>query len=286
MGEALLLILAAAAGGLAAVAAREVLLGAPRLAAWLRAAARPLARAGREGYAPSASEQRRLGMLGSAAILALVIFTFGPGPLALAAAAGPLAAGSLVARRRERYRREVERSIPEIAAAVADAISAGSSVRAALAGAATSLEGPPARELARLAAELELGAPTASALEAVRGRMRSSRVDALVGALLSQQVAGGDLAGLMRRLGTAAAESDRVADDARAATTQARFTGLLVVAMPAGAAVFAELLEPGFVSKVISDPAGVVLLAIAGALQLAGFWVIRGLGRPDDTEAA
>lgn len=277
----ILMLLAAASGGLVAVAVREAVVSAPRAGAWLASAARPLSRAGREGYAPSPVEQRRLGVLGSGAILALVVFAFGPGPLALVAATGPLAAGSLVARRRERYRRQVERSVPEVAAAVADAISSGNSVRAALAGASGSLEGPPARELARVGAELELGASTAEALAALRGRLRSPRVDALVSALLSQQVAGGDLAGLMRRLGTAAAEGDRVADDARAATAQARFTGLLVVAMPAGAGLFAELLEPGFVSRVLSDPAGAVLIALAAALQVAGFWAIRRLGRPD-----
>ena len=82
----------------------------------------------------------------------------------------------------------------------------------------------------------------------------------------------------MRRLGAAMAERDRVADDAHAATTQARFTGLLVVALPAGATLFAELLSPGFVGRVLGDPAATMMLAAAGALQLAGFALIRRLG--------
>ncbi len=64
------------------------------------------------------------------------------------------------------------------------------------------------------------------------GRMRSPRVDAFAAALLSQRLAGGDLAGLLRRFAAGAAERERVAEDARSATAQARFTGLLVVAMP------------------------------------------------------
>ena len=280
MGDPLLIPLAAMAGGLMAVAGREAVLSAPQAGAWLAGAALPLARAGSEGYDPSAAEQRRLGFLGSGAILTLVLVLVGPGPLAIASAAGPSLAASLVARRRERYRRAVERSVPEVAAAIADAISGGGSVRAALAAAATSLEGPPARELARVAAELELGASTSDALAALRRRLGSDRVDVLARALVSHQVAGGDIASLMRRLGYASAERDRVSDDARAATTQARFTGLLVVAMPAGAALFAELLEPGFVSRVASEPAAAMLLVVAGGLQLTGFWAIRRLGRP------
>ncbi len=280
MGGAALIALVSMAGGLAAVAVRETVVSAPGVASWLRTSIAPLRRASREGYAPSAEEQRRLALLGSGAIAATAILLAGPGPLAVAAAAGPWCVGALVAGRRERYRRAVERSVPDMASAIADAISGGHSVRGALAAAAGSLDGPAAAELARVAAELELGASTAEALSAMRARVRSDRVDSLATALLSQQVAGGDVASLMRRLAAAAADRDRVADEARAATTQARFTGLLVVALPAGAALFAELLQPGFVSRVLSEPASAAMLVAAGGLQALGFGLIRRLGRP------
>lgn len=282
MGEAALIAFAALAGGLVAVAAREAFLSAPRLAEWLRQTFAPLTRAGREGYAPSAEEQRRLAIVGSATIAGAVVLAAGIGPLAIAAAAGPWCAGALVASRRERYRRTVERSVPDVASAIADAISGGRSVRGALAAAPDALDGPPSAELARVAADLELGASTRDALAAMRGRVRSERVDSLASALLSQQMAGGDVAALMRRLAVAAADRDRVADEARAATTQARFTGLLVVALPAGAALFAELLQPGFISRVFSEPGSAAMLVAAGGLQLAGFAVIRRLGRPEE----
>jgi tight adherence protein B len=219
-------------------------------------------------------------MLGSGAIAATTILIAGPGPLAVAAAAGPWCVGVLVAGRRERYRRALERSVPDIAAAIADAISGGHSVRGALAAAAGSLDGPSSAELARVAADLELGASTGEALAAMRARLRLDRVDSLATALLSQQVVGGDVAALMRRLAAATADRDRVADEARAATTQARFTGLLVVALPAGAALFAELLQPGFVSRVISEPGSAAMLVAAGGLQVLGFALIRRLGKP------
>ena len=280
MGGEALIALTALAGGLAAVAVRDALISAPRVASWVRASVAPLRRASQEGYAPSADEQRRLALLGSAAIAATAIVLAGPGPLAVAAAAGPWCVGALVAGRRERYRRAVERSVPDVAAAIADAISGGHSVRGALAAAASSLEGPSSAELARVSADLELGASTGEALEAMSSRVRSDRVDSLATALLSQQVAGGDVAALMRRFAAAAADRDRVADEARAATTQARFTGLLVVALPAGAALFAELLQPGFVSRVLSEPASAAMLVAAGGLQVLGFALIRRLGRP------
>ena len=104
-------------------------------------------------------------------------------------------------------------------------------------------------------------------------------MDAFVAALLSQQLGGGDLAALLRRHAAAAAERDRVAADARGATAQARFTGLLVVAMPAGMALFAELVEPGFMGRLAAEPAAAALLVGAGGLQVAGFAAIRRLSR-------
>ena len=166
-----------------------------------------------------------------------------------------------------------------MAIAVADALDVGRSPRAALAAASASLEGPPARELERVRAELALGAPTRVALAGLRHRVDSPRVDAFATALLSEQLAGGDLAALLRRFAAAAADRDRTEADARSATAQARFTGLLVVAMPVGAALLAELLDPGFVGGLLADPAAATLLGCAGALQLAGFFAIRRLSR-------
>ena len=269
----------AAAGGLLALGAREAVLASPAAARWLRLALEPLRRAGREGYAPSTIERRRLAALGAAAAI-LGGWLLAGMTLALPlSVAGPAAMAWAISSRRRRYRRAVERSLPEVAIAIADSLGAGRSLRASLPAAAAYLDGPPAAELARLGAELDLGAPTVDTVEAWRRRMRSERVDAFAAALLSQRLAGGDLAGLLRRFAAGAAERDRVAEDARSATAQARFTGLLVVAMPTGGALFAELIEPGFIAKLLGSPPATVMLALAAALQLAGFIAIRRISR-------
>jgi tight adherence protein B len=270
-------LLAAAAGGLAAVAAREALLASPAAVGWVRLALEPLARAGREGYAPSRVERRRLAALGALAAVAGGWLLGGAAVALPLAVLGPALAGWALAARRRRYRASVERALPEVALAVADSLTAGRSLRASLGAAVLSLDGPPAAELARLAAELDLGARTEDAIEAWRRRMRSPRLDAFAAALLSQRLAGGDLAGLLRRFAGGAAERDRAAEEARSATAQARFTGLLVVAMPSGGALFAELLQPGFLGKLLGSPAPAALLAVAAALQLVGFVAIRRL---------
>lgn len=273
------LLAGAAAGALLALGVREAVLATPAAGRWLRLALEPLRRAGREGYVPSRLERRRLAVLGAGVAVLAGWLLAGPGLALPLPVAGPALAGWAISSRRRRYRAAVERALPEVATAVADSLGAGRSLRASLPAAAASLDGPAARELARLGAELELGVATAAAVEGWRGRMRSQRVDAFAGALLSQRLAGGDLAGLLRRFAAGAAERDRVAEDARSATAQARFTGLLVVAMPSGGALFAELVQPGFLAKLFGSAPATVLLALAATLQVAGFLAIRRLSR-------
>lgn len=272
-------LVAALAGGLAAVAARDAVRAAPSAARWVARAFEPLRRAGSEGYAPSAAERRRLGLLVGAGLLFGGTWILGPAPAAPLAAAGPAAASWAVAARTRRYRRAVERALPRIATATADALAAGRSARAALDGASGSLDGPAAAEMSRVRADLDLGASLESALTGLRRRIGSPRVDAFCAVLLSQRIAGGDLVSLLRRYADAAAARERARADARSATAQARFTGLLVAAMPAGAALLVELLAPGFVTGLLRNGASLALLAVAGALQVAGFAAIKRLGR-------
>jgi len=272
-------LVAAVGGALAAVAARDALRATPGAARWLAGAFEPLRRAGSEGYSPSVGERRRLGLLVGAALLFCGAWIFGPAPAAPLAAAGPAAASWALASRAGRYRRAVERSLPRVATATADALAAGRSVRSALDASAGSLEGPAAAEMSRLRADLDLGLSLERALGGLRERIRSGRVDSFCAALLSQRIAGGDLVTLLRRYADAAAGRERAEADARSATAQARFTGLLVAAMPAGAALLAELLAPGFVRGLLANGVSLALLAAAVALQAAGFAAIGRLGR-------
>jgi len=149
----------------------------------------------------------------------------------------------------------------------------------ALAAATASLEGPVRSEFQSLSYELEAGVPTTDAIRSLASRFGSPRVDAFATALISQRLAGGDLAALLRRFAEGAAERDRVAEDARSATAQARFTGYLVVAMPAGAALFTEMLRPGLFGSILSSVPALALVGLSLGLQLAGFILISRLAR-------
>lgn len=269
----------ALAGGMGALAAREALIATPVLVGWLGVTLEPARRASREGYIPSPPEIRRLAATAAAALLLVGWWVLGLTAALALALAGPAAVSWGIGARRQRYRREVESGIPGVAIAIADSMAGGRSVRAALTTCAPVLEGPVAVEVARVAADLELGHSVEQALAGMRRRVGSPRVDSLAAVLISQRLAGGDLIGLLRRSAEAGAERERLLSDARSATAQARFTGVLVVAMPAGAGLFAELISPGFVAGLLADGLATALIIAAAGLQALAFVAIRRLSR-------
>jgi Flp pilus assembly protein TadB len=56
-------------------------------------------------------------------------------------------------------------------------------------------------------------------------------------------------------------------------------TGGMVVAMPLVMGLLVEMIAPGFLSTMLSEPAAAALLSAAAVLQVFGFVVIRRLGR-------
>ncbi|HKP21472.1 MAG TPA: hypothetical protein VJT68_08135, partial [Thermoleophilaceae bacterium] len=85
-------------------------------------------RAGREGRDPGAAERRRLLLGGAVVAFAAGVVTFEPLAGAALAAAGPFAVGRVLAARRRRYRAAVDAGVPEMAVAIADALSGGCSL--------------------------------------------------------------------------------------------------------------------------------------------------------------
>ena len=162
---------------------------------------------------------------------------------------------------------------------MADALAGGHSLRGALSEATRAAGGAAGHELRRAAAELAAGAPTEQALEAMRARVRSQRLDTVVAACLLQRSAGGDLARLLRDSARAMEESSRLEGELRAATAQARFTGLLVVLLPLGGAFLAELASPGWAAGLMGSFLSAWLVGVALLLQAVAAVAIRRLGR-------
>ena len=174
---------------------------------------------------------------------------------------------------------ELARGAPLAARALSDALAGGHAIRGAIGQAARGLPALRGTELRATAARLELGEATEIALERLRRRAVSPAWDTIVAAILLTREAGGDLARLLRGCAQSLEDATRLEAEARSATAQARFTGLLVMALPAGAAGLAELASPGYIASLARAPLTAWLVGCAVLCQLVAFAAIHRLAR-------
>lgn len=187
----------------------------------------------------------------------------------------PLLVRWLLKQRQRRYTARIDAGAAEFALALASALSAGRSVRGALLVAPATTPQPLARELDRVAVDLAMGRSTLDALAALRSRTGSARIEGLVGAIALQRGSGGDLVRLTRELAEAFRERDRALRDARSASAQARFTAVVVAAIPLVLALVLELASPGAVSGALRFAPTALMLALAAGLLAGGVLLSR-----------
>jgi tight adherence protein B len=250
-----------------------------RALSWLDAALAPLRRAGEAGVAPTGPERLRLSLvLGSGALVAgLALSGWAAGALA---GLGTAASSSrLLAARRRAYARRVDAGAARAAVVLADSLAGGRSIRGALEAAAGRLQGATAVEFGRVASDISLGLTTDEALDRLRRRSGSRRIDMVVAAIRLQRRAGGDLARLLRDIAATAEETERLGEDARAATAQARFTGLLVSGFGPLTILLAELAAPGTTNRVLATGGGMALLCVAAVMQAGGAVAIHRISK-------
>ena len=171
--------------------------------------------------------------VGSLLIGAIVGFTaLGVYGVPIGMALAPFILRGAVRSRRRRYAARIDACAAELALALASSLAAGRSVRGALLTAGVATPEPLASELDRAAIDLTLGGGIPDALASLRSRTNSARIESLAGAIELHRGSGGDLVRLMRELADAFRARDRALRDAHSASAQARFTAIVVAAIP------------------------------------------------------
>ncbi|MBI2691786.1 MAG: type II secretion system F family protein [Solirubrobacterales bacterium] len=182
----------------------------------------------------------------------------------------PFGLRAAVRSRRRRYAARIDGCAAELALAIASSLAAGRSVRGALLTAGVATPEPLASELDLAAVDLTLGGGIGDALAALRSRTNSARVESLAGAIELHRGSGSDLVRLMRELADAFRARDRAIRDAHSASAQARFTAIVVAAIPVLVAAVLELAAPGAVTGALTLLPTAMMLGVSVALMACG----------------
>ncbi len=140
---------------------------------------------------------------------------------------------------------------------------------------AKEMKPPVSVEFFKTIAEIRLGADTETALLNMGKRVQSSDLDLVVTAVLIQRQVGGNLAQILDTIAGTINERIKMKQEIKTLTAQGRLSGWVLAALPLVIAVFASIVNPGYMQPFIDEPIGRVMLVGALISELVGFLVIR-----------
>lgn len=134
---------------------------------------------------------------------------------------------------------------------------------------------PVSGEFLRVFEELKFGLALEEALLALSDRVPLVEVRIFVIAVLIQRDVGGNLAEILDALSETIRERFRIERQVRVYTAQGRLTGYLLAALPLVVAFLIYLLNPDYISILVDEPIGRMLIATAFIMQIIGYFIIR-----------
>jgi tight adherence protein B len=215
--------------------------------------------------------------LGTAALMALVTSVVVPVPFAafIGAAAGFAIPFLIVQRRRTARLRKFEEMFPEALDLIARAVRAGHAFSAGLKMAADEVDNPVGPEFRKTFEEQNYGLPLKDALNNMGVRVPLLDVKFFATAVLIQRDTGGNLAEILDNLAHVVRERFKILRQVRVHTAHGRFTGYVLLALPAALAIALMFINPEHMSLLFRERVGQMLITAVLVMQTVGYLWIR-----------
>jgi len=202
----------------------------------------------------------------------LVMNPFAP---PMAAAFAGIAPYAWLVHRRTSRRKRFEEQFPEALDLMSRAIRAGHALQTALGMAAEELPDPVGPEFKKTFDQQNFGLPLRDALNEMAVRIPLLDVRFFVTAVLIQRDTGGNLAEILDNLAHVVRERFKIRRQVRVHTAHGRFTGYVLLALPAALAIALSFINPEHMQVLFREHMGQMMLMGAIVMQTVGFLWIR-----------
>ena len=215
--------------------------------------------------------------VGLAAVLTIVASIFIQQPLARipAALVGLVAPTLWLYRCRHTRLKRFEEQFPEALDLLSRAIRAGHAFQTAMGMVADELPPPVGPEFKKTFDQQNFGLPLRDALNELMERIALLDVRFFVTAVLIQRDTGGNLAEILDNLAAVVRERFKILRQVRVHSAHGRFTGYVLLALPAFLGVSLMYLNPGMMKLLFTERMGYMMVTGAIVLQTIGFFWIR-----------
>ena len=206
----------------------------------------------------------------------LLARTILPSPFAAVLALGLMWIGWLWIKHKQAQRRQkFIRQLADVARILSGAASAGLSVGAGIAVAGRELDEPAATEMRLVAERLSIGGTMDQAMDEMRKRVPSREVGVLISTMVIQQRAGGDA---VRSLADIAVSLESRADtmqDVKGILGRALNATYIMPILVYTVLLLSNKLRPDTVRHIFTDAIGIIAMAVATTLIIAGVAIAR-----------
>ncbi|MEA3403913.1 MAG: type II secretion system F family protein [Armatimonadota bacterium] len=172
---------------------------------------------------------------------------------------------------------ELTNQLPNVLDMLSSALRSGHALTRGFRIISTQTRPPIAEEFAQVLQDIQVGISVSDALDALLSRTDSYDLELVVTAMQTQLKLGGDLSEVLDNIAEVIRERVRLQGEIDAATSEGRLSATILVAMPIVMVVIIQMINPGYLTPLFQEPAGIVMLLGAGLLTVAGIIIIRGL---------
>jgi tight adherence protein B len=206
---------------------------------------------------------------------AAVLFVHSPFALPVGVLAGLAAPCLWLARRRSTRTARFEEQFPDALDLMARAIRAGHAFQTAMGMVADEVPAPVGPEFKKTFDQQNFGLPLREALNNLADRTPLLDVRFFVTAVTIQRESGGNLSEILENLAHVVRERFKIRRQVRTHTAHGRFTGYVLLALPAALAVALSSISPDQMQLLFREPMGQMMLVGAIVMQTIGFFWIR-----------
>jgi tight adherence protein B len=178
-----------------------------------------------------------------------------------------------------RRRKLVRAQLQDFLDAMIQSLEGGFSLYQALEFSADDVAPPLSLELKRAVAEIHYGGELEDILVRLGESIGEPEFDTIMETLLLLKQSGGNLPLLLRKLRVMMRDRAEAAREIRVYTTQGRWSGYVVAALPVAFLAIESVFSPSLIRPLFATPVGLILLTTGIAMDAAGFFCVRHISR-------
>jgi tight adherence protein B len=208
-------------------------------------------------------------------LVLLLLFGGRLAPALIGLAIGLIAPWVYLSRKESKRTARFLEQMPDTLQLIAGSLSAGYSMPQAVDTVVREGQPPMSTELNRALVETRLGVPMEDALEGIAARMRSEDFAWVVMAIRIQREVGGNLAEVLTTVAATLRERERLRRQVRVLSAEGRLSAWILGLLPVVFAIYLIFVRPEYISLLVTEPLGWVMIIVGAILLLAGVLWLR-----------